>query len=171
MVMPVSFRPLRKRKAPSFPPLTSNEQSVEPARICLRMTQSTAEAEDLTQEVFLQLFRKIGTFRSESPFSTWLHRMSVNMVLAQLRKKGLPLVALDEAAEGKEEGTETVPDVAAQPLIAVNKLVAAQKDLRCATLDRATFKQVVVNVHMVCLGADRLSMFRIPHHNICVSTN
>ncbi len=54
--------------------------------LCLRMTANTAEAEDLTQEAFLQLFRKIGTFRGESAFSTWLHRMAVNVVLMHLRK-------------------------------------------------------------------------------------
>ncbi|MBV9622846.1 MAG: sigma-70 family RNA polymerase sigma factor [Acidobacteria bacterium] len=73
--------------------------------LCLRMTGNTATAEDLTQEAFLQLFRKISTFRGESAFSTWLHRMSVNVVLMQLRKKGLPVVPIDETAEGDEEGT------------------------------------------------------------------
>jgi RNA polymerase sigma-70 factor (ECF subfamily) len=73
--------------------------------LCLRMTGNTASAEDLTQEAFLQLFRKIGTFRGESAFSTWLHRMSVNVVLMQLRKKNLPLVPIDETFEGDEEGT------------------------------------------------------------------
>ena len=73
--------------------------------LCLRMTGNTASAEDLTQEAFLQLFRKIGTFRGESAFSTWLHRMAVNVVLMQLRKKNLPLVPLDETTEGDEEGT------------------------------------------------------------------
>ena len=73
--------------------------------LCLRMTGNTASAEDLTQEAFLQLFRKIGTFRGESAFSTWLHRMSVNVVLMQLRKKNLPVVPLEETLEGEEEGT------------------------------------------------------------------
>jgi RNA polymerase sigma-70 factor, ECF subfamily len=71
--------------------------------LCLRMTANTAEAEDLTQEAFLQLFRKIGTFRGESAFSTWLHRMSVNVVLMRLRKKGLPVVPLDDPPETEEE--------------------------------------------------------------------
>jgi RNA polymerase sigma-70 factor (ECF subfamily) len=71
--------------------------------LCLRMTSNTAAAEDLTQEAFLQLFRKIGTFRGESAFSTWLHRMAVNVVLMQLRKKNLPVVPLDDTAEGEEE--------------------------------------------------------------------
>ncbi len=71
--------------------------------LCLRMTANTAEAEDLTQEAFLQLFRKIGTFRGESAFSTWLHRMAVNVVLMHLRKKGLPVVSLEEATEGNED--------------------------------------------------------------------
>src|SRR5262249_20071700 len=73
--------------------------------LCLRMTSNIGSAEDLTQEAFLQLFRKIGTFPGEAPFSTWLHRMAVNMVLVQFRKRGLPVVALDEATEGKEEDT------------------------------------------------------------------
>jgi RNA polymerase sigma-70 factor, ECF subfamily len=68
--------------------------------LCLRMTANTAEAEDLAQEAFLQLYRKIGTFRGESAFSTWLHRLSVNVVLMHLRKKSLPVVSLEETTQG-----------------------------------------------------------------------
>jgi RNA polymerase sigma-70 factor, ECF subfamily len=67
--------------------------------LCLRMVGNTAEAEDLTQEAFLQLHRKIATFRGDSAFSTWLHRLAINVVLMHLRKKGLPQVSLDEAME------------------------------------------------------------------------
>jgi len=77
--------------------------------LCLRMTANTAAAEDLTQEAFLQLFRKIGTFRGESAFSTWLHRMAVNVVLMQLRKKGLNVVPLEETMEGEEESAKKEP--------------------------------------------------------------
>jgi RNA polymerase sigma-70 factor (ECF subfamily) len=55
--------------------------------VCLRMIKNREEAEDLTQQAFLQLFRKIGTFRGESGFSTWLHRVTVNIVLMHLRRK------------------------------------------------------------------------------------
>jgi RNA polymerase sigma-70 factor, ECF subfamily len=73
--------------------------------LCLRMVGNIAEAEDLTQEAFLQLHRKIATFRGDSAFSTWLHRLAVNVVLMQLRKKGLNLISLDEAmAPVPEEG-------------------------------------------------------------------
>jgi RNA polymerase sigma-70 factor (ECF subfamily) len=71
--------------------------------LCLRMTANAAEAEDLTQEAFMQLFRKIATFRGESAFSTWLHRMAVNVVLMQLRKKGLAVVPLEDDIETEEE--------------------------------------------------------------------
>lgn len=71
--------------------------------LCLRMLGNVAEAEDLTQEAFLQLHRKIGTFRGDSAFSTWLHRMAVNVVLMHLRKKGLPLVSLEETLEPTQE--------------------------------------------------------------------
>ena len=73
--------------------------------LCLRMTANTAEAEDLTQEAFLQLYRKIATFRGESAFSTWLHRLSVNVVLMHLRKKSLPVVSLEETTQAGEEDT------------------------------------------------------------------
>src|SRR5437660_7711209 len=55
--------------------------------VCLRMTRNPAEAEDLSQQAFLQVFRKIGTFRGESGFSTWLHRVTVNVVLMHLRRR------------------------------------------------------------------------------------
>jgi RNA polymerase sigma-70 factor (ECF subfamily) len=71
--------------------------------LCLRMTSNTAEAEDLTQEAFLQLFRKISTFRGESAFSTWLHRLAVNVVLMHLRKKGLQQISLDEVDTSQDE--------------------------------------------------------------------
>ncbi|HET7209557.1 MAG TPA: RNA polymerase sigma factor [Terriglobales bacterium] len=71
--------------------------------LCLRMTANAAEAEDLTQEAFMQLFRKIATFRGESAFSTWLHRMAVNVVLMQLRKKGLQVVPLEDNPESDED--------------------------------------------------------------------
>jgi RNA polymerase sigma-70 factor (ECF subfamily) len=77
--------------------------------LCLRMTANAAEAEDLTQEAFLQLFRKIGTFRGESAFSTWLHRMAVNVVLMRLRKKNLPIVPLDDPLETEEETSKKEP--------------------------------------------------------------
>src|SRR6266446_5270557 len=83
---------------------------------CLRMTANSAEAEDLTQEVFMQLFRKIGTFRGESAFSTWLHRMAVNVVLMQLRKKSLPVASLEETTEPDEETGGPRKDVGAPDL-------------------------------------------------------
>jgi RNA polymerase sigma-70 factor, ECF subfamily len=64
--------------------------------LCLRMVSNVGEAEDLAQEVFMQLFRKLSTFRGESAFSTWLHRLAVNVVLMHLRKKGLNEISLDE---------------------------------------------------------------------------
>jgi RNA polymerase sigma-70 factor, ECF subfamily len=64
--------------------------------VCLRMTSNAAEAEDLTQDAFLQAFRKITRFRGDSAFSTWLHRIAVNTVLMHFRKNSLFQVSLDE---------------------------------------------------------------------------
>ena len=55
--------------------------------LCLRMLGDQTLAEDLTQDVFIQLFNKIGSFRGESQFTTWLHRMTVNQVLMHFRKR------------------------------------------------------------------------------------
>ena len=71
--------------------------------LCLRMSGNPAEAEDLTQDVFLQLFRKIGTFRGESAFSTWLHRMSVNIVLMRFRKRPRAETSLDSMFNSEDE--------------------------------------------------------------------
>jgi RNA polymerase sigma-70 factor (ECF subfamily) len=71
--------------------------------LCLRMTNNYAQAEDFTQEAFLQLHRKIGSFRGESAFSTWLHRLSVNIILMHWRKKGLSEVSLEETLEPQSE--------------------------------------------------------------------
>jgi RNA polymerase sigma-70 factor, ECF subfamily len=71
--------------------------------LCLRMVGNPTEAEDLTQDVFLQLVRKIGTFRGESSFSTWLHRMSVNIVLMRFRRKPIAQTSLDAITNPEEE--------------------------------------------------------------------
>ncbi len=67
--------------------------------VCLLMTKDTAEAEDLTQETFMQIFRCVGSFRGASAFSTWVYRIAVNTVLMKLRRrKGPPALSLDEPA-------------------------------------------------------------------------
>src|SRR4030095_12845096 len=55
--------------------------------ICFRMTQDASESEDLTQDVFIGLFRTVGSFRGESAFTTWLYRLTVNLVLMHFRKR------------------------------------------------------------------------------------
>jgi RNA polymerase sigma-70 factor, ECF subfamily len=101
--------------------------------LCLHMIGNAAEAEDLTQEAFLQLHRKINTFRGESALSTWLHRLTVNVVLMHMRKKGLQLNSLDEMMEpdsnqrpGSSIGT---PDLALSGVIDRLALQRAINDL------------------------------------------
>ncbi|REJ79125.1 MAG: RNA polymerase sigma factor [Acidobacteria bacterium] len=57
--------------------------------LCLRMTNNVTEAEDLTQEAFIQLYRKAGSFRGDSAFTTWFHRLVVNQVLMHFRKRSV----------------------------------------------------------------------------------
>jgi RNA polymerase sigma-70 factor (ECF subfamily) len=72
--------------------------------LCLRMLRDPAEAEDLVQEVFMQVFRKIHTFRGESALSTWLHRLTANLVLMYLRRKKPSSTSLDDMT-GSEEAS------------------------------------------------------------------
>jgi RNA polymerase sigma-70 factor, ECF subfamily len=71
--------------------------------LCLRMTNSQTEAEDLTQEVFIQLFRKVGSFRGDSAFSTWLHRLTVNQVLMHFRRRSVKNEKVSEDGEMPEQ--------------------------------------------------------------------
>lgn len=79
--------------------------------LCLRMLGNVSEAEDLTQEAFLQLFRKIHTFRGESAFSTWLHRIAVNLVLMRLRRKTPREVPLEHSEELGGENVQTSGEI------------------------------------------------------------
>jgi RNA polymerase sigma-70 factor (ECF subfamily) len=72
--------------------------------ICLRMLRDPFEAEDLTQETFVLLLRKIHTFRGESAFSSWLHKLTTNLVLMRFRKKIPPSASLDEISANTENG-------------------------------------------------------------------
>ena len=78
--------------------------------LCLRMAGNPTEAQDLTQDVFLQLFRKIKSFRGESSLSTWLHRLTVNVVLMRFRRKRHPEISLDEPAASGDEAIQLVED-------------------------------------------------------------
>jgi RNA polymerase sigma-70 factor, ECF subfamily len=85
--------------------------------VCLRMVGDPTEAEDLTQEAFLLLFRKIHTFRGESAFSTWLHRLAVNLVLMRLRKKSLSTVSIETTPDRDDEDASSRIDIGAPDLL------------------------------------------------------
>jgi len=94
--------------------------------LCLRMTTNTAEAEDLTQEVFIQLFRKTGSFRGESAFTTWLHRLTVNQVLMHFRKRGVKMEQTTDDGETPIQivkGTENPNAMPVVDRIAIDKAV------------------------------------------------
>jgi len=71
--------------------------------ICLRMLQNAFEAEDLTQDVFIQLYRKVGSFRGDSAFTTWLHRLTVNQVLMHFRKRNVKFEKTTEEGETPDQ--------------------------------------------------------------------
>jgi len=79
--------------------------------LCLRMLRDPIDAEDLVQDVFMHLLCKIHTFRGESAFSTWLHRLAVNLVLMRLRKKSPPTVSIEAPADLDDETNSPTIDI------------------------------------------------------------
>jgi RNA polymerase sigma-70 factor (ECF subfamily) len=98
--------------------------------LCLRMVGNETGAEDLTQEAFLQVYRKIGTFRQQSEFSTWLHRVAVNVVLMHFRKKRLLTVSLEEPFDQEERDGP-------------KKYFGTQDNLLAGSIDRITLERAI----------------------------
>ncbi|MBI2423077.1 MAG: RNA polymerase sigma factor [Candidatus Hydrogenedentes bacterium] len=55
--------------------------------LCLRMTANPSQAEELTQEIYVRVWQKIHTFQGTSRFTTWLHRLAVNVVVSEWRSR------------------------------------------------------------------------------------
>jgi RNA polymerase sigma-70 factor (ECF subfamily) len=85
--------------------------------LCLRMTGNTAEAEDLAQEAFIQLYRKIGSFRGESAFTTWLHRLTVNQVLMHFRKRGVKMEQTTDDGDVPVQVVQGTENPATMPVV------------------------------------------------------
>jgi RNA polymerase sigma-70 factor (ECF subfamily) len=95
--------------------------------LCLRMTNNIAEAEDLAQEVFIHVYRKIGSFRGESAMMTWLHRVTVNKVLMHFRRNAVrrERITLDgESPEPVARVRETPDQTLAVDRIALARAIA-----------------------------------------------
>jgi RNA polymerase sigma-70 factor, ECF subfamily len=82
--------------------------------LCLRYAENASDAEDLTQEVFLQMYRKIGGFRGEAKFASWLHRVAVNVAMMHLRKRRLQEVSLESSMTAAAEAIR--PNITVFPL-------------------------------------------------------
>lgn len=85
--------------------------------LTLRMMGNPTEAEDMTQDVFLQLFNKVGMFRGDSAFTTWLHRMTVNQVLMHFRKKSTRSELLTDEGETPVQIVQGTANPGAMPVI------------------------------------------------------
>lgn len=97
--------------------------------ICLRMTGNPDDAEDLTQEVFVQVLRKLDSFRGEAAFTTWLHRIAVNQVLMHFRKKSNRMESVTEEGEMPEEVTPVMIRQSQTPLVDKLALLSAVQKL------------------------------------------
>ena len=128
--MPATDYELTRRSAAGDPSAFEELYTRHSRRVyslCLRMTANTAEAEDLAQEVFIQLHRKVGSFRGESPFTTWLHRLTVNQVLMHFRRRGVRVEQPGGEGEAPQQvvlGTENPSQMPVVDRIALDKAVS-----------------------------------------------
>lgn len=105
--------------------------------LCLRMTNNVAEAEDLTQEVFLHVYHKIGSFRGEAAMMTWLHRVTVNQVLMHFRKNS---VRREQTTEDGELPKEIIEGAGTpSQMLAVNHLALERAIAQLSPGYRAVF--------------------------------
>ncbi len=74
--------------------------------LCARMSGSRDKGEELTQDVFVRAWEKLPQFRGESAFSTWLHRLAVNVVLNARKSDGKRAARMDEGATDEEQWNE-----------------------------------------------------------------
>ena len=89
--------------------------------ICLRMVRDPVKAEDLAQESFALVLRKIHTFRGEAAFSTWLYRLTTNVVLMSFRQQGPKFTSLEEVTTAINE--DTTDPIGGMPDVRVSDLV------------------------------------------------
>jgi RNA polymerase sigma-70 factor (ECF subfamily) len=105
--------------------------------LCLRMTQNEAEAEDITQDIFIVLLHKAGDYRAEASFTTWLHRMTVNQVLMHFRKKKAKRE--EQAEDGPDESSTPRGTAGARPAQLVDRITLEDALARLPPGYRAAF--------------------------------
>jgi RNA polymerase sigma-70 factor (ECF subfamily) len=114
--------------------------------LSLRILRVPADAEDVTQDVFLLLFRKISMFRGESAFSTWLYRLATNAALSRLRKGDIKYEACQPEGRPSERSSATI-EGAADPRLrhCVDRLTLEQAISGLPTSYRSVFALYVVH--------------------------
>ncbi len=90
--------------------------------LCIRLTADRALAEDLTQDVFIRTWEKLGSFRGESKFSSWIHRLAVNVALTHCRGEAR------RAAREQKVASESVLTTSSDP---ISGRLDVERALRC----------------------------------------
>jgi RNA polymerase sigma-70 factor, ECF subfamily len=105
--------------------------------LCLRMTQNEAEAEDITQDIFIVLLHKAGDYRAEASFTTWLHRLTVNQVLMHFRRKKAKRE--EQAEDGPEEPNTPHRSAGSRPAQLIDRITLEDALARLPPGYRAAF--------------------------------
>lgn len=100
--------------------------------LCLRMVSDPSRAEDLTQDVFVRLWKQLGSFRHESAFTTWMHRLAVNVVVSDIRstkRRDSRVVHTDTLEDFEREVKEAMPETRMDLEKAIAALPAGAKEM------------------------------------------
>lgn len=136
--------------------------------LCLRMLSSPSDAEDLTQEVFVQVFRKLGSFRAESQFSTWLHRVTVNVILMHFRRNKRISYSPEQQQIPLLSNAVSSPDSGSPALARSNSRIVDRINLQRALYDLPKPWRTVVLLHDV-QGYKHTEIARMMHCSVSCS--
>jgi RNA polymerase sigma-70 factor (ECF subfamily) len=152
---------LKRREEKAFNELVlSHEQKVY--RLVWRMLGNREEAEDMTQEVFVQVFKSIDSFRGDSKLSTWVYRIAINLTrnrtkyLARRKQHSHSDVFADEHTASHHEAQGVTTGETSRPDLAAMGNEAAQILVRClAELDNE-FREILVLRDVECLSYEEV---------------
>ena len=129
--------------------------------LCLRMSGDRGEAEDLMQEIFVIVIKKIKAFRGDAKFSTWLYRVAVNTCISHLRKRKTPPV--DIADHESNPAMSTRPDPLAQRAALKKAIAALPEGYRTAVImhDIQGFNhKEIADILGITEGASKSQLFK-----------
>lgn len=111
---------------------------------CFRMTNSIEDAEDLTQEVFIRVYRKLGSFRATSKFSSWIYRIAHNLCIDRYRRGRVPSISLSATKLENDQKDMDLPSREQTPEKCLISREQLDLILKCIAMLKPKYRSVIV---------------------------